>query len=327
MYIYQSSFQPKASVIVAVYNSEQWLRRCVDSLLAQTFSDFELLLLDDGSTDDSGRICDEYAAKDSRVRVMHNANQGVAATRQMGIDNAKGEYVIFCDADDWVEPNMLADMVAVAEKEDDDIVIADYWWETEKKKIYKDETVGNGDHWKVLEAVLNYNITGASWNKLVKRGCYEKYDLQFPKMNITEDTYVVSKLLLNDVRIGYTRKAYYHYMTSDNPGSLLKTVKQYRERLEAFYGLLHDKYRHFWLVYLGYRWNWLSYDILAGGRLTPTEFKHYFHDMPDVPRNVLFRDMNWRAKLNTKFVLLATRHYWFGRVMAKVSTELTHLLR
>jgi len=94
---------PKISVIVPVYNTEKFLHRCIDSILAQTFTDFELLLIDDGSKDNSGKICDEYAAKDSRVRVFHKENGGVSSARNMGLDNSRGEWVVFVDSDDWVE--------------------------------------------------------------------------------------------------------------------------------------------------------------------------------------------------------------------------------
>lgn len=98
---------PKISVIVPVYNAEKYLRRCVDSILAQTFTDFELLLIDDGSKDCSGAICDEYAAMDSRVRVFHQPNGGVSSARNLGLDNAKGEWIAFVDSDDWVAPEYL----------------------------------------------------------------------------------------------------------------------------------------------------------------------------------------------------------------------------
>ena len=98
---------PKISVIVPVYNVEKYLHRCVDSILAQTFTDFELLLINDGSKDSSGVICDEYAAKDSRVLVFHKENGGVSSARNMGLDNAKGEWISFVDSDDWVEKEYL----------------------------------------------------------------------------------------------------------------------------------------------------------------------------------------------------------------------------
>lgn len=98
---------PKISVIVPVYNAESTIRRCVDSILAQTFTDFECLLIDDGSKDRSGEICDEYAEKDSRVRVFHKENGGVSSARNVGLDNAIGEWLAFIDSDDWVGESYL----------------------------------------------------------------------------------------------------------------------------------------------------------------------------------------------------------------------------
>lgn len=94
---------PTISIIVPVYNTEKYLHRCIGSILAQTFTDFELLLIDDGSTDASGAICDEYAAKDNRIRVFHKNNGGVSSARNLGLDNAIGEWITFVDADDWIE--------------------------------------------------------------------------------------------------------------------------------------------------------------------------------------------------------------------------------
>ncbi len=102
---------PQISVIVPVYNVEKYLSRCIDSILNQTFSDFELILVDDGSPDQSGKICDEYALKDSRVKVIHKKNGGVSAARNTGIDEAVGEYIMFVDSDDYIDENMLSDMM------------------------------------------------------------------------------------------------------------------------------------------------------------------------------------------------------------------------
>lgn len=99
------------SVIVPIYKAEKYLRRCIDSILAQTYTDFELLLIDDGSPDRSGEICDEYAKQDSRVRVFHKPNGGVSSARNLGLDNAKGEWITFVDADDWVELNYLDNLL------------------------------------------------------------------------------------------------------------------------------------------------------------------------------------------------------------------------
>ena len=115
----------KISVIVPVYNTEKYLPRCIDSILAQTFTDFELLLIDDGSTDNSGRICGEYALKDKRIKVVHKENGGVSRARNLGIDNAQGEYLSFIDSDDYIRPTMYSELIAIADKYNVDLVSSD----------------------------------------------------------------------------------------------------------------------------------------------------------------------------------------------------------
>lgn len=102
----------KVSVIVPVYKAENCLRRCVDSILDQTFTDFELVLVDDGSPDQSGQICDEYIQHDARVKAIHKVNGGVSTARNAGLDIASGKWVVFVDSDDWCEPNYLSDFFA-----------------------------------------------------------------------------------------------------------------------------------------------------------------------------------------------------------------------
>lgn len=114
---------PELSIIVPVYKVELYLRRCIDSILAQTFRDFELILIDDGSPDNCGAICDEYAAKDSRIIVIHQENQGVSAARNAGLDIACGTYLGFVDSDDWIEPEMYETMISTAEEKQVDVVV------------------------------------------------------------------------------------------------------------------------------------------------------------------------------------------------------------
>ena len=101
---------PKVSIIVPVYKAEQYLHRCVDSILSQSFTDCELILVDDGSPDKSGEICDEYASRDSRIQVIHKQNGGVSSARNAGLDVAHGEYVWFVDSDDWIENDSLKEI-------------------------------------------------------------------------------------------------------------------------------------------------------------------------------------------------------------------------
>jgi glycosyltransferase involved in cell wall biosynthesis len=117
---------PKISIIVPVYKVEKYLRRCLDSIVAQTFTNWECILVDDGSPDNSGKICDEYAEKDTRFRVIHQENQGVSAARNKGLDEAKGEWIGFVDSDDWIEPNMYEYLYSNAIKTKADVVICGF---------------------------------------------------------------------------------------------------------------------------------------------------------------------------------------------------------
>lgn len=112
----------KISVIIPIYKAEKYICWCLDSVLAQTYKDFEVILVDDGSPDNCPQICDEYVKKDIRVKVIHQKNGGAAAARNTGLDNADGEYISFIDADDWLEPNMLEKLVGIAEQNQADIV-------------------------------------------------------------------------------------------------------------------------------------------------------------------------------------------------------------
>jgi len=116
------SSTPIISIIVPVYNAEKYLRRCIDSIIAQTFTDWECLLVDDGSTDESPNICDEYATKDSRIKVFHKVNEGVSSARNIGIDNAKGRFVTFVDADDSIMHNYLC----LIKEGDYDLLLSSY---------------------------------------------------------------------------------------------------------------------------------------------------------------------------------------------------------
>ena len=120
---YMESYTPKISVIVPVYNVEKYLSRCIDSILAQTFTDFELLLIDDGSKDKSGEICDEYANKDNHVKVFHKENGGVSSARNLGLDNAQGEWITFVDSDDFVNSDWLS---YYAKSFDVDLIVQGY---------------------------------------------------------------------------------------------------------------------------------------------------------------------------------------------------------
>ncbi|WP_461248960.1 glycosyltransferase family 2 protein, partial [Treponema sp. R6D11] len=123
--------------IVLVFNDEKYISRCLNSVISQTYSDFECLIIDDGSTDNSSSICDEYAKKDKRIKVYHKKNEGIGKSRQYGIDRVNGKYIYFIDSDDWIESSFAADILNKINTEKPDLLFFDYYKNyTDKKDIY-----------------------------------------------------------------------------------------------------------------------------------------------------------------------------------------------
>lgn len=221
---------PLVSVIVPVYKAENYLHKCVDSLLAQTFTDFEIILVNDGSPDRSGEICDEYAKKDSRIKVIHKENGGVSSARQCGIDNAQGEYTIHADPDDWVENNMLEELYRKAKEEDADMVICDYYVEYKNLTKYIKQQPSALDHKTVLRELFQ-QLHGSCCNKFVRRTCYKRYDIHFPcDLKMYEDLFVIVSMVCHDLKISYLNRAFYHYDQVVNPQSITnKTTHNYTQ--------------------------------------------------------------------------------------------------
>lgn len=232
---------PKVSVIVPVYKVEKYLHECINSILAQTFKDFELILVDDGSPDRSGEICDEYARRDDRVRVIHKPNGGVSSARQCGIDHARSEYTIHADPDDWVEPTMLAELYAKAQEENADVVICDFLVNDTRGQQYISQRPSELKPSTVLRELFQ-QLHGSCCNKLIKRACYSKYGVSFPTMlSYCEDLYVCSSIMRHDdVRVAYVPRAFYHYVRGDNAGSLVRTrpVEQDLLMIDLFQDIL-----------------------------------------------------------------------------------------
>ena len=208
---------PKISIIVPVYNVEKYLRKCVDSILNQTFKDFELILVDDGSIDTSGKICDEYNLKDNRIKAIHKENGGLSSARNAGLDIAQGEYIGFVDSDDWVELDMYEELYKICKENDTDVGIVgiNYGGASEKKKSKKIEIYSN----KLILDDLVYNkgkeITWPAWNKLwLKKVIGES---RFKEGRIYEDglfLYSLSSKIKKVAKIDY--EAYNYRMDNES---------------------------------------------------------------------------------------------------------------
>lgn len=174
---------PTVSIIVPVYNAEKYIRRCVDSILNQEYRDFELLLIDDGSRDSSGEICDSYAEADERVRVIHKENSGVSDTRNVGIAAASGTYLQFLDSDDWITPDATRLFVRAAQEHGCDLVISDFYRVVGERLAQKGDIEEDGVLTKeefaahMMENPADFYY-GVLWNKLYRREIVEKYQLR-----------------------------------------------------------------------------------------------------------------------------------------------------
>ena len=204
------------SIIVPIFNADKFLRRCIDSILDQNYTDFELLLVDDGSSDNSGNICDEYAAKDTRVRVFHKKNGGVSSARNLGLDNAKGEYITFCDADDYVTCDWLATYTdSMAERID--LSIQGYYIIDNGKIIEKTLSKEQGDTLgairKLIVALMSLGVYGYLWVKLFRRQIIEDYHIRFDeKSAFREDEQFFSKYLEYVTTFRCLDKESYYYI-------------------------------------------------------------------------------------------------------------------
>lgn len=208
---------PKISVIVPVYNVEPYIHRCIDSILAQTFTDFELILVDDGSPDNCGKICDEYAEKDNRIHVIHQENGGLSAARNAGLDwtfaNSDSEWINFIDSDDWVEDKMLEILITVAENYNVNISICDYY-------VAKNHVTNCIEYIPDVEKITPEDIyqkrsglIDLSWGKLYKKELF--FNIRFPVGKIFEDAWTTYKVVFSEKFVVVTDAKLYAYFCNE----------------------------------------------------------------------------------------------------------------
>ena len=236
---------PQVSIIVPVYNAEKYIGRCVESILGQEFKDFELILINDGSKDGSKEILDAFDARDERVVVRHNDNQGVSATRNEGLEMAKGEFVQFLDADDWLSPQATKLLVRTATEKNADLVVADFYRVVgdriaPKGDIDTDEVMTvqeYGDYLMENPADFYYGVV---WNKLYRMDIIRKYGIVMdPKVNFCEDFVFNLEYLTHCERIAALQVPIYYYVKTE--GSLvakslnLKKIREAKQNVIAYY--------------------------------------------------------------------------------------------
>lgn len=320
----------QASVIVPVYNVESYLEKCVASVLAQSCKDFELLLIDDGSTDGSGALCDRLAEKDGRIRVIHQENRGLGGARNTGIRAAKGDWLLFVDSDDWIEPWTLAVALESAEEHGADLVVFGFRSVDEKGNTLATfvEDLPRDRGFSLIERRDMLLIAPSAVNKLYRRTLFTETGIQYPPRVWYEDIRTTPKLMLAAERIAFSDFVGYNYLHRE--GSIMNSARLERNReiLDAFddllgyfaeKGLLED-----------YR-DELGYLALFHGFLTPSvrviraQGKHPLLDsfaaylkehFPEYRSNPYLARLNGGQKL--ALWLLERKQYWAVRLLFKI---------
>lgn len=218
--ITESTSIPKISIIVPVYNVEDYLKRCIDSILCQTYLCFELILVNDGSEDYSGKICDSYVELDDRIRVIHKDNGGLSSARNIGIEEARGMYVVFVDSDDWISQDAIQYLLETIERTNSDIVSATYQLtdgECKEIDVQYTENLMTRD-----QAVKNYLLSGMKHRiadysfcaKIYKRKLFDT--VRFPVGQIYEDGATNLEIILSVNRYVKSNKVVYYYFQGRN---------------------------------------------------------------------------------------------------------------
>lgn len=267
------------SVIIPVYNSESYLHRCVDSLLTQSYTDFELILVDDGSRDSSSDICDEYARKDGRIKVFHKENAGVSSARNLGLDNATGEFVVFVDSDDWVDIHFLEYLYTAVHKEKFDIAVCEIInYYGHKIKISNNSLIEKGKCAYIKHQIIA-GFTSVC-NMMFNREFIEANRLRFEKVRYSEDFIFSIKAICLSKRITYVANHLYYYDRTNE--------------ISALHHYPDDMYK----------------DLLYGDALMIDFFKEegYFDDFK--------REIYWRVLANKReLVLSVNKHKEFKKLL------------
>lgn len=209
------------TIIIPVYKVERYIRRCVDSVLSQSYQNLQIILVDDGSPDNCGKICDSYMKKDSRVKTIHQLNGGLSIARNTGLEFALGKFIYFLDSDDYIAPDTIETMIHLADEHHADIVMAGH------NRVEADGYIHcDSKNWPDLQsteaikkAILVNNIPNFAWGKLYRKSLWDNY--RFPEHVLMEDMYIVAFVFYKANRIFVTPQPFYYY-SNESSGSIMR---------------------------------------------------------------------------------------------------------
>ena len=287
---------PKISVIVPVYNVGCYVRKCIDSILVQSYTDFELLLIDDGSTDGSDKICDEYALRDNRVKVIHKPNTGVSNTRNIGINEASGYYIAFIDSDDWVEKYYLEKLLP----KDDELVICSLIWEETQRQvrdIFSEKHFKNNEIIHFLENNITSQMLVGPVCKLFVTSLIKKYEIRFiEKLNHSEDfIFVLDYIISVKPSVRTIEEALYHYRRTNLCS--LSVMSLSSEHCFVFMNLMYSK---IFRIYSDFGFSKVPTSIFR---------EHLANCFANIFRNIIYSPMNIFSKFKQILQLLKDERF------------------
>lgn len=266
---------PLISILIPVFQAEKTICRCLKSVLEQTNDNFEVVIIDDGSTDATPSICQSFAC-DKRFRIYSQCNMGVAATRQKLMELARGKYIQFVDADDWVEPNMVERYCEILHESAPDLVISDYILHLSGGSGYQSQEPSSLTSAALIKDISSQRMLGVLWNKLIRKELF--LGLEFPNLRYCEDWCICLSLFQRAKRIEYNKFAFYHYDNTIVENSLTRNItpQTFKYRIEYLEYLKSIKFNELYPKEYASRVVGIGYTAIVYKIYSDKEFKNIF---------------------------------------------------
>jgi len=301
--------KPIVSIVIPVYNAYKYVDKCISSVLNQTYTNLEIICVDDGSTDGSENILDKFCQQDSRVKVIHQVNQGESKARNVGLDIASGHYIAFVDDDDWLELDMYEVLLGTALKHNADMAIGG--WIKEKKKkseiiknefLVKEDIITRDQLLKYLYIRDRYRAFAYMWNKIYKRDVLngEDYQIRFnEKLSLGGDVQFLGEAALRTNKAVYVDKAFYHYRQLDESGCHTNDLQRWRDWIRAYEILINEfQIENIDEETIGYLKRFLVYHSCEAAEVA---MQQYNTEQLEVFRSLMRRYKDEYYKLNRNF--------------------------
>lgn len=319
----------KVSIVVPIYNVEGYLKKCVESILNQTYKNLEIILVDDESPDRCPNICDEYAQKDKRIKVIHKKNGGLSDARNAGINIATGKFISFIDSDDYIDENYINTLYKLCIENKVDIAECDFLRfkdeseirnQLNKKYKYENKVIDNREMMKRMFSKKKSIRTTVVWNKLYKKTLFD--EIKFPKGKLHEDEFTTYKIIFNSKKIALTDKKMYFYRQNDRSimGEMFNekrydALDAFRERKEFFERKKEEKF--FYKADNRYQSKIINFYCLTRKYINNSIKQQ--NELIKLARNN-FHNMNRKIKYKIKFILFdisPNKYYYIWRILRK----------